>query len=193
MIIIAILLILFLVCAVISVMIFNKEDFKNIKWIQKINKSVFPIISVLLIALLLACYTSGIFTKKYDYNYNYNASSSELVENESNLDDEYQDTNYNDSEYSNIDFTTQKPEKVTLYTGVHIGGADIVAGSYIASTTSSRTGNLFVYDDKHFLAYHEFYTSGNAENKQGSPVYIDNGSEIKISGVSSVTFTPIAE
>lgn len=76
---------------------------------------------------------------------------------------------------------------------MHIGGADIVAGSCIATTASNSSGNLFVYDDNHYLAYHEFYESRYSENKEGSPVYIDDGSEIKITGVSSVTFTPIGK
>lgn len=71
----------------------------------------------------------------------------------------YEDTEYEDTEYEGTDFTVSEPEEVTLYTGVHMGGADIVAGSYIASTTSNSGGNLFVYDDSHFLAYHEFYES----------------------------------
>ncbi|WP_436895780.1 hypothetical protein [Mammaliicoccus sciuri] len=175
MIIITILFVLFLSSATISVIIFNKEDFNKIKWIQKVNSYIFPILSGIFLILLLGFYSGEEHSKRF----------------ESTIDSDYDNSSYEDTEYEDTDFTVNEPEEVTLYTGVHIGGADIVAGSYIASTTSNSGGNLFVYDDSHFLAYHEFYESGYSENKEGSPVYIVDGSEIKITGVSSVTFTPI--
>lgn len=178
MIIITILFVLFLASAIISVIIYNKEDFNKIKWIQKADSYTFPILSVIFLFLLLSFYGSEGYSKHYESTIDNDNSS-------------YEQTEYDSTDIEDTDFTASTPEEVTLYTGQHIGGADIVAGSYIASTTSSDGGNLFVYDDSHFLAYHEFYESGYSENKEGSPVYIEDGSEIKITGVSSVTFTPV--
>ncbi|PTJ99647.1 hypothetical protein [Mammaliicoccus sciuri] len=182
-----ILFVFFLSCVAISVLVFNKEDFKHIKFIQNTHKIIFPVLSLICIVLILAIYSSDTALKKNDLSIMNNDSydTTEIEEDTESV------TDYENTEYEDTDFTVNEPEEVTLYTGVHIGGADILAGSYIASTTSNSGGNLFVYDDSHFLAYHEFYESGYSENKEGSLVYIDDGSEIKITGVSSVTFTPV--
>ncbi len=182
-----ILFVFFLSCVAMSVLVFNKEDFKHIKFIQNTHKIIFPVLSLICIVLILAIYSSDTALKKNDLSIMNNDSydTTEIEEDTESV------TDYENTEYEDTDFTVNEPEEVTLYTGVHIGGADILAGSYIASTTSNSGGNLFVYDDSHFLAYHEFYESGYSENKEGSPVYIDDVSEIKITGVSSVTFTPV--
>ena len=196
-----ILFVFFLSCVAMSVLVFNKEDFKHIKFIQNTHKIIFPVLSLICIVLILAIYSSDTALKKNDLSIMNNDSydTTQIEEDTESVTDyentEYEDTesvtDYENTEYEDTDFTVNEPEEVTLYTGIHIGGADILAGSYIASTTSNSGGNLFVYDDSHFLAYHEFYESGFSENKEGSPVYIDDGSEIKITGVSSVTFTPV--
>lgn len=166
-------------------LVFMKEDY-NIRFLKNINKIVFPSMFSLCFVLMLIAYSSNgdiktLFKSELD--------DTSLNANEDNSS--YEHTEYDSTDIEGTDFTASTPEEVTLYTGQHIGGADIIAGSYIASTTSSDGGNLFVYDDSHFLAYHEFYESGYSENKEGSPVYIEDGSEIKITGVSSVTFTPV--
>ncbi|WP_194186203.1 hypothetical protein [Mammaliicoccus lentus] len=171
---------------VVSMIVFLKDEF-NLKILKKINKYTFPSIFLLSLVILLLTYS-------YDEDINTLVKSDV---GDTNLVDDYNDTEYNDTEYDsteyeNTDFTTSQPEEVTLYSGVHIGGADIVAGSYLASTTSSEVGNLFVYDDSHILAYSEFYGSSDSTNREGTPVYIEDGGEIKISGISSVTFTPIS-
>lgn len=162
-----------------------KEEY-NIRFFKKINKFVFPSIFLFCFVALLIIYSNNgnlnsLFKSEID--------DTSLVTNDERSG--YNNTEYDNTEYEDTDFTVSQPEEVTLYTGTYIGGADIVAGSYIASTNSSDAGNLFVYDDNHFIAYHEFYGSGASENKEGSPVYIDDGSEIKITGVSSITFTPV--
>lgn len=166
--------------------VFLKDEF-NLKILKKINKYTFPSIFLLSLVILLLTYS-------------YDEDIKTLVKSDvgdTNLVDDYNDTEYDDTEhdsteYENTDFTTSQPEEVTLYSGVHIGGADIVAGSYLASTTSSEVGNLFVYDDNHILAYSEFYGSSDSANREGTPVYIEDGGEVKISGISSVTFTLIS-
>lgn len=171
---------------VVSMIVFLKDEF-NLKILKKINKYTFPSIFLLSLVILLLTYS-------------YDGDIKTLVKSDvgdTNLVDDYNDTEYDDTEYDsteyeNTDFTTSQPEEVTLYSGVHIGGADIVAGSYLASTTSSEVGNLFVYDDSHILAYSEFYGSSDSVNREGTPVYIEDGGEVKISGISSVTFTPIS-
>lgn len=161
--------------------VFLKDEF-DLKILKKINKYTFPSIFLLSLVILLLTYS-------------YDGDIKTLVKSDvgdTNLVDDYNDTEYDSTEYENTDFTTSQPEEVTLYSGVHIGGADIVAGSYLASTTSSEVGNLFVYDDSHILAYSEFYGSSDSANREGTPVYIEDGGEVKISGISSVTFTPIS-
>lgn len=166
-------------------LVFMKEDY-NIKFLKNINKIIFPSMFSLCFVLMLIVYSSNGNIKTL-----FKSELEDTTLNAENDNSSYEQTEYDSTGIEDTDFTVNEPEEVTLYTGVHIGGADIVAGSYIASTTSSDGGNLFVYDDSHFLAYHEFYKSGYSENKEGSPVYIDDGSEIKITGVSSVTFTPV--
>lgn len=166
---------------VVSMIVFLKDEF-NLKILKKINKYTFPSIFLLSLVILLLTYS-------------YDGDIKTLVKSDvgdTNLVDDYNDIECDDTEYENTDFTTSQPEEVTLYSGVHIGGADIVAGSYLASTTSSEVGNLFVYDDSHILAYSEFYGSSDSVNREGTPVYIEDGGEVKISGISSVTFTPIS-
>lgn len=166
---------------VVSMIVFLKDEF-DLKILKIINKYTFPSIFLLSLVILLLTYS-------------YDGDIKTLVKSDvgnTNLVDDYNDTEYDSMEYENTDFTTSQPEEVTLYSGVHIGGADIVAGSYLASTTSSEVGNLFVYDDSHILAYSEFYGSSDSTNREGTPVYIEDGGEIKISGISSVTFTPIS-
>ncbi|GAB1611513.1 hypothetical protein HB162lentus_01570 [Mammaliicoccus lentus] len=161
--------------------VFLKDEF-DLKILKKINKYTFPSIFLLSLVILLLTYS-------------YDGDIKTLVKSDvgdTNLVDDYNDTEYDSTEYENTDFTTSQPEEVTLYSGVHIGGADIVAGSYLASTTSSEVGNLFVYDDSHILAYSEFYGSSDSANREGTPVYIEDGGEVKINGISSVTFTPIS-
>lgn len=161
--------------------VFLKDEF-DLKILKKINKYTFPSIFLLSLVILLLTYS-------------FDGDIKTLVKSDigdTNLVDDYNDTEYDSTEYENTDFTTSQPEEVTLYSGVHIGGADIVAGSYLASTTSSEVGNLFVYDDSHILAYSEFYGSSDSANREGTPVYIEDGGEVKISGISSVTFTPIS-
>jgi len=161
--------------------VFLKDEF-DLKILKKINKYTFPSIFLLSLVILLLTYS-------------YDGDIKTLVKSDvgdTNLVDDYNHTEYESTEYENTDFTTSQPEEVTLYSGVHIGGADIVAGSYLASTTSSEVGNLFVYDDSHILAYSEFYGSSDSANREGTPVYIEDGGEVKISGISSVTFTPIS-
>lgn len=166
---------------VVSMIVFLKDEF-DLKTLKKINKYTFPSIFLLSLVMLLLTYS-------------YDGDIKTLVKSDvgdTNLVDDYNDTEYDSTEYENTDFTTSQPQEVTLYSGVHIGGADIVAGSYLASTTSSEVGNLFVYDDSHILAYSEFYGSSDSANREGTPVYIEDGGEVKISGISSVTFTPIS-
>lgn len=166
---------------VVSMIVFLKDEF-DLKILKKINKYTFPSIFLLSLVILLLTYS-------------YDGDIKTLVKSDvgdTNLVDDYNDTEYDSTEYENTDFTTSQPEEVTLYSGVHIGGADIVAGSYLASTTSSEVGNLFVYDDSHILAYSEFYGSSDSANREGTPVYIEDGGEVKINGISSVTFTPIS-
>lgn len=182
MIILIILFVFFLSCVAMSVLVFNKEDFKSIKFIQNTHKSIFPVLSLICLVLLLATYSTDTALKKNDLS---------IMNNDTYDTTEIEEDTESVTEYEDTDFTVNEPEEVTLYTGVHIGGADIVSGSYIASTTSNSGGNLFVYDDSHFLAYHEFYESGYPESKEGTPVYIEDGGEVKITGVSSVTFTPV--
>lgn len=170
-----------IVSFVVSMIVFLKDEF-DLKILKKINKYTFPSIFLLSLVILLLTYS-------------YDGDIKTLVKSDvgdTNLVDDYNDTEYDSTEYENTDFTTSQPEEVTLYSGVHIGGADIVAGSYLASTTSSEVGNLFVYDDSHILAYSEFYGSSDSANREGTPVYIEDGGEVKISGISSVTFTPIS-
>lgn len=170
-----------IVSFVVSMIVFLKDEF-DLKILKKINKYTFPSIFLLSLVILLLTYS-------------YDGDIKTLVKSDvgdTNLVDDYNDTEYDSTEYENTDFTTSQPEEVTLYSGVHIGGADIVAGSYLASTTSSEVGNLFVYDDSHILAYSEFYGSSDSANREGTPVYIEDGGEVKINGISSVTFTPIS-
>lgn len=180
-----------IVSFVVSMIVFLKDEF-NLKILKKINKYTFPSIFLLSLVVLLLTYSYDGDIKTLVKS---DVGNTNLVDEYNNTeydDKEYDDKEYDSTEYENNDFTTSQPEEVTLYSGVHIGGADIVAGSYLASTTSSEVGNLFVYDDSHILAYSEFYGSSDSANREGTPVYIEDGGEVKISGISSVTFTPIS-
>ncbi|MCD8874707.1 hypothetical protein K2V74_10280 [Mammaliicoccus sciuri] len=178
--------ILLIISCVLTLVVLIKEEI-NVKWIRKINKSIFPILSIFLIITLLFLNTynneNNIKSKKYSYEENYS--------------DDYDYSNDYSSETSSdeiLDFSNEvKKEQITLYEGTHMGGYDVIPGSYLAIANSTDSGNLFVYDSWGNLAYSQFYGSPDDENREGIPVYIEDAGEIKITGISSFTFVPIGD
>lgn len=61
-----ILFVFFLLCVAMSTLVFRKEEFKSIKFIQNTNKIIFPVLSLICLVLLLVTYSSDVALKQND-------------------------------------------------------------------------------------------------------------------------------
>lgn len=161
------------------------NDEINIRWIKKVHKSVFPILTILCLVTFIYLYDNRSQNDVIDESYSY--------DNDTSYEEDYSDDYSADSVDDEVTEYNEEIEKeeVTLYEGTHMGGYDVIPGSYLAIANSTDSGNLFVYDSWGDLAYSQFYGSSDDENREGVPVYIEDAGEIKITGISSITFEPI--
>lgn len=75
-----------------------------------------------------------------------------------------------------------------LGAGSYIGGEDVPVGLYNVTTASGESGNFVVKGDH---LYNEILGSGYGVSRVRTQ--ISKGDDIQISGLSSVTFTPVTE
>ncbi|MGA2911473.1 MAG: hypothetical protein ABSE17_02445 [Candidatus Levyibacteriota bacterium] len=82
-----------------------------------------------------------------------------------------------------------KGTATTLSTGDFTGGKDVVVGLYDVTTTSGQSGNFIVSGSD---SYDEILGVSDGQGVPNVRVQISNGDQIKISGLTSVTFTPVS-
>ncbi|SES91770.1 hypothetical protein SAMN05216389_103176 [Oceanobacillus limi] len=78
--------------------------------------------------------------------------------------------------------------ETTLNTGTFVVGSDIPAGRYVI--TGEGSGNLFIYDEGGSAVVNEILDSSGDFGVPSVTTDIEDGQEIEISGLNSVTFTP---
>lgn len=91
--------------------------------------------------------------------------------------------------------TTSTPQRqvegtaVTLGAGTFTGGKDVAVGLYSVTTTSGQSGNFIVTGSGE--NYDEILGVSDGQGVPSVETQISKGDQIQISGLSSVTFTPV--
>lgn len=82
-----------------------------------------------------------------------------------------------------------KGTATTLGAGNFTGGKDVAVGLYDVTTSSGQSGNFIVSGTD---SYNEILGVNDGQGVPKVRVQISNGDQIQISGLSSVTFTPVS-